>query len=135
MDTQESRLAEVLDELSLEGGWNDRYRLLVGWGEALELLEDAECVPGTEVAGCSSPLWLKTWWEDGILRVKGSTPGILPKALLALVIRLFDGLASVSGSPEDILGPLDMKRNLSPTRYVVLENMIRQALTCPRTWG
>ena len=129
MDTLESRLAEVLDELSLEGDWNDRYRLLVAWGDELDPLPEAECGPQTEVSGCSSPLWLKVWWAGGVLRVQGSTPGILPKAMVALVCRLFDGLAAVSGTAADLLGPLDMKKNLSPTRYMVLERMMTRVLS------
>jgi len=132
MDTLESRLEAVVEELNFAGDWTDRYRLLVQWGEENEPLPEAERVPDDEVAGCSSPLWLRVRRHHGYLEVRGASPGILPQALMALVCRLFDGLAEASGSASDLMSRLELRRHLSPTRAMVLERMFERALAGSR---
>jgi len=128
MESLESRLSDLVEELTLAGDWNDRYRLLVEWGEEAEALPEKERRPEFEVSGCSSPLWLRVRRIDGRLEVQGCSPGILPKALLAVVTRLFHGLENVQGTAEAIVDRLEMRRNLSPTRVLVLERMLTRAL-------
>jgi cysteine desulfuration protein SufE len=132
MDTLASRLDSLVEELRFVGDWTDRYRLLVEWGESLEPLPAEERVSGTEVAGCSSPLWLSVRWVDGALQVRGASPGILPKALLSLIYRLFGGVSDTTGSVAQIMDALELPRNLSPTRTLVMERLLERALTCPR---
>lgn len=131
MDTLDTRLDALVEELTFAGDWTDRYRLLVEWGEEVEPLPEAECTASEEVVGCSSPLWLKVRRTNGFLEVRGASPGILPKALVAVVCRLFDGLAETSGSPLDIMERLELQRHLSPTRALVLERMLTRALAAP----
>jgi len=132
METLTSRLASLVEELEFAGEWNDRYRLMVEWGEDLEPLAEDARGPETEVPGCSSPLWFSARWESGVLVVRGASPGILPRALVALVCRLFDGLSEVSGSVGQIMDTLGLARNLSPTRTLVMERLLGRALNCPR---
>jgi len=129
MDSLESRIADVLEEFSFAGDWNDRYRLLVEWGEGEAPLPDEELVPEWEVSGCSSPLWLRVRRDGGVLEVQGASPGILPKALVALVVRLFHGLNDISGAGPEVLDKLDLRRNLSSSRGMVLERMIDRVRT------
>ena len=128
MDELDRRVAELMEELDFAGDWNDRYRLLVEWGEQLEPLAEAECLKAWEVSGCSSPLWLRVRPAQGRLEVRGSSPGILPKALLAVVVRLFDGLRLAQGSGPALVDKLGFRRHLSPTRVLVLERMFERAL-------
>ncbi len=132
MESLESRLAELVEELTFAGDWNDRYRLLVEWGEGAASLSEAERLPEWEVSGCSSPLWLRARWTDGRLDVAGASPGILPRALLALVYRLFDGLEEADATAASLVDRLGLRRNLSPTRLLVFERMLDRALCCPR---
>lgn len=128
METLESRLQDLVEELTFAGDWTDRYRLLVQWGEETEPLTEAECTSADEVSGCSSPLWLRAQRRDGVLNVRGASPGILPKALVAVVVRLFDGLPVAEGSVANIMTRLELNRHLSPTRALVLERMLTRAL-------
>jgi len=132
MDSLETRLAALVEELTFAGDWTDRYRLLVEWGEAGESLPEADRSQEWDVPGCSSPLWLRARWVAGRLEVRGFSPGLLPKALVAVVTRLFDGLAGASGSAANLVDRLDLRRNLSPTRVLVLERLFDRALNCPR---
>lgn len=122
--TLDDRLDALDAEFELAGDWNDRYRLLVEWGEALEALPEDERTPQWEVTGCSSPLWLKVTMEPGRLSVSGASPGILPKALLALVVHTFDGLTTLTGTPAQVLERWGVARHLSPTRMLVLERLV-----------
>lgn len=118
----------MAEELGFAGDWTDRYRLLVEWGEAIEPLRESECVDVNAVAGCSSPLWVKAQWVGGFLVVRGASSGILPRALVAIVCRLFDGVGENSGSVNQIMETLELNRHLSPTRSLVLERMLDRAL-------
>ena len=122
----------MLEELEIVGDWTDKYRLLVEWGEAEEPLPPDECLPEWEVPGCSSPLWLRTRWTGPVLEVKGASTGLLPRSLVAVVVRLFDGLDDVSGAVPALLDKLDLRRNLSPTRGMVLERMLERIRKTPR---
>ena len=132
MESLETRLAALVDELIFAGDWTDRYRLLVEWGESGESLPEVDRLREWDVPGCSSPLWLRARWADGRLEVRGFSPGLLPQALVAVVTRLFDGLSETSGSAADLVDRLDLRRNLSPTRVLVLERLFDRALNCPR---
>jgi sulfur transfer protein SufE len=125
MDNLESRLALVIDELELEGDWNDRYRLLVAWGDEAIPLPEAERTDEDAVAGCSSPLWLKVERAE-TLRVRSASTGVLPRALAALICRLFDGLDRAPEMLPPIIERLDLRRHLSPTRVFTFERMLER---------
>ncbi len=125
MDDLESRLEAVLEELSLEGDWNDRYRLLVSWGDEAIPLPEEERRALDEVPGCSSPLWLRVEKTER-LSVRAASPGLLPRALATLVCRLFDGLNEVPGEFPPIVERLDLRRHLSPTRVLTFERMLER---------
>lgn len=127
--TLDERLDELGAEFELAGDWNDRYRLLVEWGEALEALPEPERTAEWEVTGCSSPLWLKVGTDHGRLAVRGASPGILPKALLALVVHTFDGLTTLTSTPAEVLERWGVVRHLSPTRMLVLERLVARVYT------
>lgn len=122
--TLDERLDDLTAEFELAGDWNDRYRLLVEWGEALEALPEDQRTAEWEVTGCSSPLWLKVTRELDRLSVSGASPGILPKALLALVVHTFDGLTDLTRTPAEVIGRWGVARHLSPTRSLVLERLV-----------
>lgn len=125
MDDLESRLDGVLEELSLEGDWNDRYRLLVAWGDEAEPLPEAERTAADEVPGCSSPLWLRVEKRE-VLCVRAASPGVLPRALASLICRLFDGLPSLPDEFPPTVDRLDLRRHLSQTRLFTFERMLER---------
>lgn len=129
METLDDRLAAVVEELAFVGDWTDRYRLLVQWGEEAEALAEDERRPEDEVSGCSSPLWLRVRRVAEVIEVRGYSPGILPQALVALVVRLVDGLPQAVGTAGEILDRLELRRHLSPTRALVLERMLTRVLS------
>ena len=127
MNDLEARLTAVAEELEFAGDWNDRYRLLVEWGEEMTPLEPGARLSECEVPGCSSPLWLRVRWA-GSLEVQGASTGILPLALVALVVRLFDGLGAPVGPVPPIADRLGLTRNLSPTRLRVFDQLVSRVM-------
>lgn len=128
MNALDERVADLKAELELAGGWTDRYRQLVEWGEALEPLDEALRTDELLVSGCSSPLWLQVRAVDGVWAVHGASTGILAQALLAVVVRLFDGLPVQGAEAAAVAHELELDRNLSPTRALVFERMLGRVL-------
>ncbi len=127
METLEDRLNEIEAEFELVGEWNDRYRLMVDWGTDLEPLPEPERTEDFFVHGCSSPLWLKGEVVDGLCVVRGYSPGILPQALVALLVRLYHGLRQDSlGPPVNVGQRLGLVRHLTPTRELTFRRMQTQ---------
>ncbi len=122
-----SGLAEVLDDYqALEA--DDRYRLLIDLGRALEPMPDALKTDATLVRGCSAAVWVyPTRLPDGRLHFLADSNAAITKGIIALVL-----LAVQDQSPEDILAtdidarlaPFELKRQLSSNRTQGIPNMI-----------
>jgi cysteine desulfuration protein SufE len=125
MDDLESRLELVLDEFTLAGDWNDRYRLLVEWGDEAVPLPEDDRRTDDEVPGCSSPLWLRVERQE-TLSVRAASTGLLPRALASLLCRLFDGLPALPEPFPAVADRLDLRRHLSPTRMHTFERMLER---------
>jgi len=131
MDSWKERLSSVVEELEFVGDWNDRYRLLVEWGDELSPLPEDERTSQTEVFGCSSPLWLRVKESAGQVSVAGYSTGVLPRALVALLVKLFDKTAAGFTDPNAVLGRLELSKHLSPTRVMIMETMLRRIAQGP----
>lgn len=120
-------LADILDEYEFLDG-DDRYRLLIDLGRDLEPMPDPLKTDATLVRGCSASVWVyPTKLKDGRLHFLADSNAAITKGIIALV------LATVQdGKPEDIaatdiqalLGPFDLKAQLSSNRTQGIPNMI-----------
>lgn len=118
MDSPQSRLEEVAEELEFLGPWSERYRALVDAGRQLPPYPEELKTEAHFVSGCVSAVWLTARLEAGVVRFQGASDGVLPQGLVALVVRLFDALPAeaVADFSEDVSQRLDLDRNLTPTR-------------------
>ena len=107
---------------------DDRYRLLIDLGRALEPMPDALKTDATLVRGCSASVWVyPTVAEDGRLRFLADSNAAITKGIIALVL-----LAVQDRTPEEILAtdveaalaPFDLGRQLSSNRTQGIPNMI-----------
>src|SRR5688572_31305260 len=91
-------LAEVLADYELLEA-DDRYRLLIDLGRALEPMPDALKTDATQVRGCSAAVWVyPVAGEDGRLHFLADSNAAITKGIVALV------LAAVQDrTPEEIL--------------------------------
>ncbi|WP_448665018.1 SufE family protein [Sphingomonas sp. CJ20] len=120
-------LADLQDEYSfLEA--DDRYRLLIDLGRALEPMPDALKTDATLVRGCSASVWVyPTRRDDGSLHFLADSNAAITKGIIALVL-----LTVQDRSPADImatdiaaaLAPFDLKNQLSSNRTQGIPNMI-----------
>lgn len=107
---------------------DDRYRLLIDLGRALEPMPDALKTDATLVRGCSASVWLyPVPAPDGRLHFLADSNAAITKGIVALVL-----LAVQDRRPEEILAadiegalaPFDLKNQLSSNRTQGIPNMI-----------
>jgi cysteine desulfuration protein SufE len=107
---------------------DDRYRLLIDLGRALEPMPDALKTDATLVRGCSASVWVyPVPSQDGILHFLADSNAAITKGIVALVL-----LAVQDRTPQEILAtdveaalaPFDLKNQLSSNRTQGIPNMI-----------
>ena len=107
---------------------DDRYRLLIDLGRALEPMPDALKTDSTLVRGCSAAVWVyPTQREDETLHFLADSNAAITKGIIALVL-----LAVQDRSPAEILAadidaalaPFELGSQLSSNRTQGIPNMI-----------
>ena len=107
---------------------DDRYRLLIDLGRALEPMPEPLKTDATLVRGCSASVWLyPVPREDGRLHFLADSNAAITKGIVALVL-----LAVQDRRPQEIvetdvdaaLAPFDLKAQLSSNRTQGIPNMI-----------
>lgn len=107
---------------------DDRYRLLIDLGRALEPMPDALKTDATLVRGCSAAVWVyPTVLEDGRLHFLADSNAAITKGIVALVIAAVQDRPAAEVADTDIaavLAPFDLKNQLSSNRTQGVPNMI-----------
>ncbi len=120
-------IADVHDEYDfLEP--DDRYRLLIELGRALEPMPDALKTEATLVRGCSASVWVyPTRRDDGTLHFLADSNAAITKGIIALVLLTVQDRAPGAIAATDIegaLAPFDLGKQLSSNRTQGIPNMI-----------
>ncbi len=117
----------VLDEYGFLDG-DDRYRLLIDLGRALEPMPDALKTDATLVRGCSASVWVyPTRGADGGLHFLADSNAAITKGIIALVLLTVQDRPAADIAATDIaaaLAPFDLARQLSSNRTQGVPNMI-----------
>ena len=125
--TAPATLADALDEYELLDA-DDRYRLLIDLGRALEPMPDALKTDATLVRGCSAAVWVyPTVQEDGRLHFLADSNAAITKGIIALVLLGVQDRAPDEVAAMDIaeaLAPFDLRNQLSSNRTQGIPNMI-----------
>ena len=107
---------------------DDRYRLLIDLGRALEPMPDALKTDATLVRGCSASVWLyPVAGEDGRLHFLADSNAAITKGIVALVLLAVQDRTPAEILALDIEGDLarfDLSRQLSSNRTQGIPNMI-----------
>ena len=107
---------------------DDRYRLLIELGRALEPMPDALKTEATLVRGCSAAVWVYPLPEgDGRLHFLADSNAAITKGIVALIL-----LAVQDRAPNEILAldieaalaRFDLRNQLSSNRTQGIPNMI-----------
>ena len=107
---------------------DDRYRLLIDLGRALEPMPDALKTDATLVRGCSASVWVYPAAQaDGTLHFLADSNAAITKGIIALVLTAVQDRPAADILATDIegaLAPFDLKNQLSSNRTQGIPNMI-----------
>jgi len=107
---------------------DDRYRLLIELGRALEAMPDPLKTDASLVRGCSASVWVyPTVRDDGALHFLADSNAAITKGIIALVLMTVQDRQPadiLSTDIEGALAPFDLKNQLSSNRTQGLPNMI-----------
>jgi cysteine desulfuration protein SufE len=120
-------LADIRDEYEFLDA-DDRYRLLIDLGKALEPMPDALKTDATLVRGCSAAVWVyPTVAGDGTLHFLADSNAAITKGIIALVLLTVQDRTAADILGTDIPGaldPFDLRGQLSSNRTQGIPNMI-----------
>ncbi len=107
---------------------DDRYRLLIDLGRALDPMPDALKSDATLVRGCSASVWVyPARLDDGRLHFHADSNAAITKGIIALVLKTVQDQPAETILATDIeaaLAPFDLKNQLSSNRTQGIPNMI-----------
>lgn len=120
-------LADIADDYDFLDA-DDRYRLLIDLGRALEPMPDALKTDATLVRGCSAAVWVyPARRDDGTLHFLADSNAAITKGIIALVLLAVQDQtpdAILTTDIEGALAPFDLKNQLSSNRTQGIPNMI-----------
>lgn len=120
-------LSDLTDEYGFLDA-DDRYRLLIDLGKALEPMPDALKTDATLVRGCSAAVWVYPMVrDDGTLHFLADSNAAITKGIIALVLLTVQDRAPAEILATDIeaaLVPFDLRNQLSSNRTQGIPNMI-----------
>jgi len=120
-------LADILEDFELLDS-EDRYRLLIDLGRALEPMPEPLKTEATLVQGCSASVWLyPTMLDGGRLHFLADSNAAITKGIVALVLLAVQDRSAREIEATDIegaLAPFDLKAQLSSNRTQGIPNMI-----------
>ena len=122
-----AQLDDILDDYDMLEG-DERYRLLIDLGRALEPMPDPLKTDATLVRGCSASVWVyPTRRDDGTLHFLADSNAAITKGIIALVLLTVQDKAPATILATDIegaLAPFNLKAQLSSNRTQGIPNMI-----------
>ncbi len=119
-----------LDDIAEEYDFLDsdeRYRLLIELGRALEPMPDALKTDATLVRGCSANVWVYPTEVSGALHFLADSNAAITKGIVALVLAAVQDRPAHEVAAMDVMGQLerfDLKNQLSSNRTQGVPNMI-----------
>lgn len=120
-------LADLQDEYAFLDA-DDRYRLLIDLGKALEPMPEPLKTDATLVRGCSAAVWVyPTRSENGTLHFLADSNAAITKGIIALILLTVQDRSPTEILATDIetaLAPFDLRNQLSSNRTQGIPNMI-----------
>lgn len=122
-----TKLVEIREEYEfLEA--DDRYRLLIDLGRALDDMPDALKTDATLVRGCSAAVWVyPTRSAGGRLHFLADSNAAITKGIVALILLIVQDRTPAEILEMDVadaLTPFDLRNQLSSNRTQGIPNMI-----------
>jgi cysteine desulfuration protein SufE len=126
----DQELATLVEDFDVLGEDVERLGYVMDLGRALPPLAEAEKTAATFVPGCASKVWLVTErTSDGTLVFRGDAEALIPKGVLAVLLKLFSGRTPgeiLSFDAQAGLDRLGLASMLTPSRSNGLYNMLNR---------
>jgi len=125
----QARLTDLTDEFDLFDDWEERYRYIIDLGKDMPPLAPNERTDATRVLGCASQVWLVIDSIEGTLQFRGESDAFIVKGLIAVLIRILNGLPVEdirAFSVRDLLDRLGLNEALSSQRTNGLMSMVER---------
>lgn len=119
-------LSDILEEYQLVDG-EDRYRLLIDLGRALEPMPNALKTDATKVRGCAASVWVYPTATQGRLHFLADSNAAITKGIVALVLSAVQDKPAAEVARMDVgqcLSPFELSKHLSANRTQGVPNMI-----------
>ena len=120
-------LDDILEEYEFLDA-DDRYRLLIDLGKALEPMPDALKTDATLVRGCSAAVWVYPVGNDtDTLHFLADSNAAITKGIIALVLTTVQDKGAAEILATDMaaaLAPFDLSNQLSSNRTQGIPNMM-----------
>ena len=130
MSEFQSRLDDLLEEFDLFDDWEERYRYIIDLGKDMPPLDASEKTDVTRVLGCASQVWLVIDPAPaGVLKFRGESDAFIVKGLIAVLVRILNGLPIDDirdFSVRDLLDRLGLNEALSSQRTNGLMSMVER---------
>ena len=125
----QTRQEEIVEEFSFYEDWMEKYEQLIEMGKELDALPDEHRLDEHLIRGCQSRVWLVAAInEDRNVRFYADSDAIITKGLVALMVRVLDGLPPKEIAESDLwfIERIGLDKHLSPTRANGLHSMVQQ---------
>lgn len=125
----QTRQEEIVEEFSFYEDWMEKYEQLIEMGKELDALPDEHRLDEHLIRGCQSRVWLVADKnEDRNVRFYADSDAIITKGLVALMVRVLDGLPPKEIAESDLwfIERIGLDKHLSPTRANGLHSMVQQ---------
>jgi cysteine desulfuration protein SufE len=132
VNTLNKRQEEVVEEFSYFDEWMDKYEHIIELGKEMERMPEERKSDDLLIKGCQSRVWLDARHSaDGAVRFSADSDAIITRGLVALMVRVLDGLSPQTVAQADLwfLDKIGLKEHLSPTRANGLLAMVKQLKT------
>lgn len=117
-----------MDEFAFLGDWEQKYEYIIDLGKDLKGLPEEKKTEANQIKGCQSKVWLDADFRDGKLFFDADSDGILPKGIIALLVRIYSGHSAeeILSSDFKFIEDIGLQEFLSPSRANGLMAMTKQ---------
>jgi cysteine desulfuration protein SufE len=122
------RAQNMIDEFSRIPDWEERYKLVIQKGKALQDLDESLMTEKYKVKGCQSQVWLVPELSQGKVHFQAGSDAMIVKGIISLLVEIYS-----DATPDDILGydpeflkEIGITEHLSMNRTNGLASMVKQ---------
>lgn len=125
-------MQNFIDEFNSLEAPLDKYKLLIEYGEALEVFDKEKMTSKYLVRGCVSAVYVDSFVNDGRVYFTGEADAVLVKGIVYIITKGLSGMQvkDFLGINENFIADLGINQTLSPSRanssYNILKTMQEQ---------